>query len=92
MIFSVITISSGLLTTIIGGLCIMNTLLMSVAERTREFGILKAIGAETREILLLTLGEASCMGLFGGIMGILAGAGAVYIMNAWLVKTRIVLF
>jgi putative ABC transport system permease protein len=70
----------------------MNTMLMSVAERTREFGILKAIGAETRDILLLTLGEASCMGLFGGIMGILVGAGAVYVMNAWLVKTRIVLF
>lgn len=65
---------------------------MSVAERTREFGILKVIGAETRNILLLTLGEASGMGFFGGILGILAGTGAVYIMNAWLADTRIVLF
>ena len=92
MIFSVITISSGLLAAIIGGLCVMNTMLMSVAERTREFGILRAIGAETRDILLLTLGESSCMGLFGGILGILVGIGAVYAMNAWLVKTRIMLF
>ena len=92
MIFSVITINSGLLAAIIGGLCVMNTMLMSVAERTREFGILKAIGAETRDILLLTLGEASCMGFFGGILGILVGVGAVYIMNAWLANTRIVLF
>jgi putative ABC transport system permease protein len=92
MIFSVITISSGLLAAIIGGLCVMNTMLMSVAERTREFGILRAIGAETQDILLLTLGESSSMGLFGGIMGILVGIGAVYAMNAWLVKTRIMLF
>lgn len=70
----------------------MNTMLMSVAERTREFGILKAIGAETRDILLLTLGEASFMGFFGGILGTLVGIGAVYVMNAWLVKTRIMLF
>jgi putative ABC transport system permease protein len=92
MIFSVITISSGLLAAIIGGLCVMNTMLMSVAERTREFGILKAIGAETRDIMLLTLGEASLMGLLGGILGIIVGVGAVQIMNAWLATTRIVLF
>lgn len=92
MIFSVITISSGILAAIIGGLCVMNTMLMSVTERTREFGILKAIGAETRDILLLTLGEASCMGFLGGILGILVGSVAVYIMNAWLANTRIVLF
>jgi putative ABC transport system permease protein len=92
MIFSVITISSGILAAIIGGLCVMNTMFMSVAERTREFGILKAIGAETQDILLLTLGEATCMGFFGGVLGILVGLGAVYAMNAWLVKTRIILF
>ncbi|MDD3042102.1 MAG: ABC transporter permease [Methanosarcinaceae archaeon] len=92
MIFSVITISSGLLAAIIGGLCVMNTMLMSVAERTREFGILKAIGAETKDILLLTLGEACCMGLLGGVLGVLVGIGAVGLMNTWLEKTRIVLF
>jgi putative ABC transport system permease protein len=59
---------------------------------TREFGILKAIGAKTRDILLLTLGEVSFMGFFGGILGILVGTGAFYIMNAWLANTRIVLF
>ncbi|MDI9394440.1 MAG: ABC transporter permease [Euryarchaeota archaeon] len=92
MIFSVITISSGLLAAIIGGLSVMNTMLMSVSERTREFGILKAIGAETQDILLLTLGEASFMGFLGGTLGIIVGVVAVHIINAWLATTRIVLF
>lgn len=59
---------------------------------TGEFGILKAIGAETKDILFLTLGETSLMGLLGGILGIVVGVGAVQIMNAWLETTRIVLF
>lgn len=91
-IFSVITISAAILAAVIGGLSVMNTMLMSVMERTREFGILKAMGAERRDILLMTLGEATIMGLLGGLFGLAAGWAAVFGLNTWLEDRGIVLF
>ena len=92
MIFSVITISAAVLAAIIGGLSVMNTMLMSVMERTKEFGILKALGAERRDILLMTVGEAAIMGLMGGLLGLACGWVVVYGMNLWLADKGIVLF
>jgi len=92
LIFSVITISSALLAAIIGGLSVMNTMLMSVTERTREFGILRAMGAETKDILMITLGEAALMGILGGLLGMGAGGAAVYLLNMWLAEKGIILF
>lgn len=92
MIFSVITVSAAILAAIIGGLSVMNTMLMSVMERTKEFGILKAMGAEQRDILLMTVGEAAIMGLLGGLLGLASGWGVVYAMNLWLAGKGIVLF
>jgi len=63
MIFGLITISAAVLAAIIGGLSVMNTMLMSVSERTKEFGLLKALGAERKTILLMTMGEAALMGV-----------------------------
>lgn len=91
-IFSVITVSAAILAAIIGGLSVMNTMLMSVMERTREFGILKALGAEQRDILLMTVGEAAIMGLLGGLFGLLGGWSAVYGLNLWLSGQGIKLF
>ena len=92
LIFSVVTISSAILAAIIGGLSVMNTMLMSVAERTREFGILKAMGAETKDIILLTLGEAALLGVIGGVLGIVTGGVAAYALNSWLASKGIILF
>jgi len=92
MIFSVITVSAAVLAAIIGGLSVMNTMLMSVMERTKEFGILKALGAERRDILLMTVGEAAIMGLLGGLLGLACGWVVVYGMNLWLADKGIVLF
>lgn len=54
---------------------IANTMIMSILERTREIGIMKAIGAEDREIKLIFFFEAAVIGLFGGVVGSLAAWG-----------------
>ena len=59
---------------LVGGVIIMNTMLMSVFERTQEIGILKATGAKRKTILLLFLAEAGFVGLLGGVLGFLTGA------------------
>jgi putative ABC transport system permease protein len=54
---------------------IANTMIMSILERTREIGIMKAIGAEDREIRLIFFVEAAAIGLAGGVLGALAAWG-----------------
>lgn len=59
---------------LIGGVVIMNTMLMSVLERTREIGVMKAAGAANKRILQLYLAEAVIIAFVGGVMGVMAGA------------------
>ncbi|HDD04933.1 MAG TPA: ABC transporter permease, partial [Candidatus Aenigmarchaeota archaeon] len=58
---------------IVGGIGIANTMYMTVMEKTREIGVMKAIGAKGRHILLLFLLESGLMGLAGGVLGVIFG-------------------
>lgn len=66
---------------LVGGIGIMNVLFVSVKERTREIGILKAIGTSKHDILLQFLLESMGIGLFGGIVGVILSYGAMPLMR-----------
>jgi putative ABC transport system permease protein len=67
---------------IVGGIGIMNVLLSSVVERTREIGIRKASGASQRDILWQFLGESVTITGAGSLVGLLLGAGAAFLISA----------
>jgi len=58
---------------VVGGIGIMNTMLMSVLERTKEIGIMKALGATNRQVMQFFITEAGLLGLTGGVIGIIIG-------------------
>ncbi len=100
--FNIIMLGGAVLAGIVGGLAVVNTMIMSVNERTREIGIKKALGAEDRTIIREFLSEAALMGVLGGIIGAWFGWVVATLLNVglasalggsdvWLVTPRLIL-
>ena len=81
VIFNAIIIGVAAISLIVGGLSVINTMAMSVAERTREIGIRRAIGGSRRRIVRELVAEAGVIGLLGGLIGLGLGAAVVVLVN-----------
>ena len=81
MIFTVVPAVVGI-GIVVGGIVIMNIMLMSVTERTREIGIRKSLGASSRDIRRQFLAEALTLSVLGGVVGLLMGIALATLVQA----------
>jgi putative ABC transport system permease protein len=82
-IIQVVVFAFASIAILVGGIGIMNTMFTSVRERTREIGLMKAVGAKDSEVLLIFLIETSIMGFLGGILGTFSGILAAKLIESY---------
>ena len=82
-IFTILITGIAGISLLVGGIGVMNIMLVSVTERTREIGLRKALGATHRAIMMQFIVEAMLLCLLGGIIGVILGAGMYYIFSSF---------
>jgi len=80
-VLNAILVGIALISLAVGGLSVVNTMAMSIAERTREIGIKRAIGGSRTRIVRELVVEAGLIGFLGGAVGLILGAAVVYLAN-----------
>jgi putative ABC transport system permease protein len=80
-VVGVVVVGIAAISIVVGGVGIMNTMYTSVLERTKEIGIMKAVGARNSNILMLFLMESGLIGLAGGVVGVAIGAGLAKVIE-----------
>lgn len=102
-VFNAIMLGGALIAVLVGGLSVVNTMIMAVKERTREVGVRKAIGATDGDIIREFLGEAAVMGVVGGLVGLWLGWALTTALNrfaaagmggasVWIITPRLIEF
>ena len=81
-IIQAILVAIAAIALIVGAIGIANSMFTSVLERTKEIGVMKAVGATNMQITLFFLGEAGVIGLMGGVMGIVIGLIIAFLINS----------
>jgi putative ABC transport system permease protein len=81
LLFNALIIGVAVISLVVGGLSVINTMAMSVTERTREIGIRRAIGGSRARIIRALVAEAGLIGLIGGLIGLALGAIVVLLAN-----------
>lgn len=79
----------GAISILVGGIGVMNTMIMSVMERRREIGVMKAIGATTTTILIQVLEESAFLSLIGGVIGLMLGYASTIFITQYTTFTTI---
>lgn len=92
LIINAIILGSTIIALIVGGLAVLNTMFMAVNERIREIGLKKAIGAKTKHIMREILAEAVVISIFGSLIGLALGYGAVTAVNSYTAHTGTEIF
>ncbi|MCA9485573.1 MAG: ABC transporter permease [Nanoarchaeota archaeon] len=80
-VINIVVTGIALIALLVGGIGIANTMFTSVLERTKEIGVMKAIGAENNDILIIFILEAAMLGLVGGIVGALMGLSLALLVS-----------